>query len=112
MKEIKFEPGTKLYSVATGRIDPLMKVSRDAVAYVKKRPGFMGVNMTPDGQYTLWLFDSLVNAIGAKQLMKFRGIQCGTNISEFEVNSNDEIRFLGVAAGKDKGKGYQNENNN
>lgn len=106
--EIKI--GTKVYSVATGKIEPLMKASREAVKYVSKRPGFIGLHNTDDGNYTLWLFDTVNNAIGAKNLMKYRDIECGKNICEFEITAEDTIEFRGVAAGKDKGKGYDKPN--
>lgn len=94
-----------VYSVATGRIDPLMESSVKAIQFVKKRKGFVGVHATEDGNFTLWLFDSLENAQGAKAQMKYKGILVGQNICEFEVE-DDSIVFKGVAAGKDKGKGY------
>ena len=106
MREAKIEPGTKLYSVSTGRVDPLMKASRDAVMFISKKEGFIGLHPTPDGNYTLWLFDSVNNAIGAKNLMKYRGIEVGNNICEFEMATDNTLEFRGVAAGKDKGKGY------
>lgn len=106
-KEIKkIEPGTRVFSVATGVVSPFLKKSRAAVDYITKLEGFVAVHPTPDGQYTLWLFDSVQNAIGAKNLMDHKGIQVGNNICEFEVAKDDAIEFRGVAAGKDKGKGY------
>ena len=105
---MEIKPGTKLYSVATGRIDPLMESSVKAIQFVKKRRGFVGVQATEDGNFTLWLFDTIENAIGARTQMRYRGIAVGKNICEFEVEDDETISFKGVAAGKDKGKGYEN----
>lgn len=104
---MEIKPGMKLYSVATGRIDPLMESSVKAIQFVKKRRGFVGVQATEDSNFTLWLFDTVENAIGAKSQMKFRGIAVGKNICEFVVEDDETISFKGVAAGKDKGKGYE-----
>lgn len=107
MEQKKIADGTRVFSVSTGRVDVFFKKSREAAEYVVKRPGFIGVHPTEDGNYTLWLFDTVNNAIGAKNLMKFRGIQVGNNICEFEIKDEGQtIEFVGVAAGKDKGKGY------
>ena len=102
------EPGTHLFSVATGRIDALSKASRKAVKLVSEQEGFIGVNPTPDNNFTLWLFDTKWHAQRAKNIMEFKGIECGNNICEFEMQENDTISFVGVAAGKDQGKGYVN----
>ena len=103
------EPGTRLFAVATGMVSPFMKQSREAVDYITHLDGFTAVNFTPDGNYTLWLFDSVENAIFGKNLMNSKGIEVGNNISEFEVLNGETLQFKGVAAGKDKGKGYDNE---
>ncbi len=105
---MEIKEGTKLYSVATGRIDPLMETSAKAIQYVKKRRGFVGIHTTDDSNFTLWMFDSLENAVNGKKGMKSQGIVVGNNICEFEVTAEDTIEFRGVAAGKDKGKGYGN----
>lgn len=108
MKEkTKLEVGMRLFSVATGRIEPMMKASRKAVKLISEQEGFIGVHPTNDNQFSLWLFDSKWHAQRAKNLMTFKGIECGSNICEFELAENDEIKFKGVASGKDQGKGYE-----
>lgn len=106
MKQKEIETGTHLFSVATGMASPFMKKSRAAVDYITKLDGFVAVHFTPDGQYTLWLFDTVNHAIEARNLMNHKGIEVGNNICEMEVTAPDTMDFVGVAAGKDKGKGY------
>lgn len=73
---------SKGYTVATGNVNPLLKRSREAVKYIKTLEGFVGVHPTPYG--TLWIFDTKNNAKGARNLMEYNGIQCGTNICEVD----------------------------
>lgn len=76
-----------VWTVATGNVDPLKKASRKAVELVKGLEGFVAVHSHyPHG--TLWLFDSLNNAKGARNQMEAKGIQCGTNICRGWINGS------------------------
>lgn len=107
MENKELEIGTHLFSVSTGRVSPFMKKSKEAVDYIVKLDGFVAIHPTPDGEYTMWLFDSVGAAIRGKNLMEHKGIECGNNICEFELTAPNTVDFRGVAAGKDKGKGYK-----
>lgn len=68
-----------VWSVSTGRVNPLLKRSREAVNYIMALEGFVGAYpVQPHG--TLWFFDSKNNAKGARNLMEAKGIQTGRNI--------------------------------
>lgn len=72
----------KAYTVAIGNI-PLFprKETRQAVEYIKTLKGFIGVHpVYPRG--TLCLFETKNDAIGARNLMRAKGIHCGDNICE------------------------------
>lgn len=107
MENKELEIGTHLFSVPTGRATPFLKRSKKAIDYITSLEGYVGTHPTFNGDYTLWLFDSVEHAKAAKKLMDRKGIGCGNNISEFEVKDDETIKFLGVAEGKDKGKGYE-----
>lgn len=75
----------KAYTVATGNVNPLMKRSRQAVKYITKLEGFLGVHPAPP-RGTLWLFDTENNAKIARNKMEDKGIVCGVNICEVEFD--------------------------
>ena len=101
---------TRLFSVPTGRATPFLKRSKKAVEYITSLEGYVGAHSTFDGDYTLWLFDTVEHALQASKLMSKKGIECGNNICEYVWLDDDVIQFIGVAAGKDKGKGYDPAN--
>lgn len=70
-----------LYSVATGAINPFMKPSRDAVAFMRKQEGFVAIH--PENEHTLFLYDSRNNAKIARNMAISKGIKCGNNICRF-----------------------------
>lgn len=74
-----------MYSVATGKINLLSKASRDAVEFMKKQEGFCALQM-PDPWHTLFLYDSMNHAKGARNLATKEGIQCGRNICRFRYD--------------------------
>ena len=82
-----------LWSVATGNVNPIMKRSREAVKYIQTLDGFVAVHPTPDGRGTLWLFDSENNAKGARNLLRAKGVKCGSNICRFRWDGGAEMIF-------------------
>lgn len=80
------EPGTELFSIATGRIDIMRKDSRKASEFISKQEGFLAVNPLPE--YTLWFFDSLNHAKAARNMMKAKGVQTGDNICKFIISAD------------------------
>ena len=80
------EPGTELFSVATGRIDIMRKESRAASRFISKQEGFMAV--FPDPGHTLWFFDTLNHAKMARNLIRAEGAQTGDNICRFIVGED------------------------
>jgi len=93
MSEANLKPGSTVYSVATGRVSIFSKASRDAVKYVSKLDGIIGVNVHDD--FTLWFFDSANNAKMARNLMEDKGIACGKNICEFRVADDGVPEMVG-----------------
>lgn len=77
----------KGYTVATAIVNPLMKRSRQAVKFIEKQDGLLGVHPTARG--TLWIFDSKANAIRAKNVLESEGIKTGDNIVEIEFDMPD-----------------------
>lgn len=75
----------KLWTVATGGVDPSKKESRQAAEYITKLHGFVGVHLM-DIYHVLWLFDTENNAKIARNKMEGKGIQCGTNICDVYVD--------------------------
>ena len=102
------EKNTRLFSVSTGRVTPFLRRSKKAAEYITTLNGYVGAHPTLDGDYMLWLFETAEQALEARKLMSKKGIECGNNICEFEWLDDDVIQFVGVAEGKDKGKGYVN----
>ena len=83
MKKKKFEIEgiQKGYSVATGNFDIKKKASREAVKYAGTLEGLVcAIDCYPRG--LLWIFDTLNNAKGARNLMNSKGIVTGNNICE------------------------------
>ncbi len=74
----------KAWTVATGAINPFVKASREAAAFITKLKGFVAVH--PDTRGTLWLFDSKESAKAAKKKMGDKGIQTGNNICPCEID--------------------------
>ena len=98
--------GERLFSVSTSRLDWAGKVGAEIAEDISNLDGFVGMHITEDRYYIIWLFDSLENAENAQGMIYSRDIYVGNNICEFEMMEDDTIEFRGVAAGKDKGKGY------
>lgn len=77
---------TIVYTVGCGRILPLptdrkqlRKGMEDAIEFIKKLDGFVGVHSV-GLWYTLLLFNSVNNAKGARNLLRSRDVQCATYI--------------------------------
>ena len=85
-KQKTLDPGTELFSVATGRIDIMRKDSRKASEFISKQEGFLAVNPLPE--YTLWFFDSLNHAKAARNMMKAKGVQTGDNICKLIISAD------------------------
>lgn len=74
----------KAWSVAVGNINPLQKSSRNAVKYISKLKGFVGISPHyPHG--TLCFFKTENDAKIARNMMDAKGIQTGNNICEMDV---------------------------
>ena len=80
------EPGTELFSIATGRIDIMRRDSRKASDFICKQEGFLAVY--PSREHTLWFFDSLNHAKAARNMMKAKGVQTGDNICKFIISAD------------------------
>ena len=79
----------KVWSVAIGNVNPLMKESREAVKFIKTLKGFKGVfPHYPHG--TLIFFETENTAKRARNIMESKGIQTGTNICEFEIGGDSD----------------------
>ena len=81
------------WAFGTGRINPLMKRSRQAVEYIKSQPGFIGVHF-PEPKHSLWIFDDENNAKKAKNLAEAKGIVCGKECVKMFV----EKQYIGRQA--------------
>lgn len=81
MEELR--PGERIWSVATGSVNPFIRKSRKAVEYVKGLDGLRGVH--PSSRGTLWFFTSKDAAVRARNLMMGKGIICGRNVCGFTV---------------------------
>lgn len=82
----KQDDEVSVWSVAVGNLPlfPSKKV-RQAVDFIKEQDGFIGFHpVYPYG--TLCLFRTENDAKGAKNMMRFKGIQVGNNICEVYIN--------------------------
>lgn len=71
----------EVWTVAVGNL-PIFptKASRDLIKTAKSLDGFVGIYpMYPHG--TLLLFDSENNAKGGRNILRFKGHKCGSNIA-------------------------------
>ena len=78
-------PGETLWAVASGKIKPWLRKSREAVDYIAGLPGYVAVHIVPEDGRTLWFFETLNDAKGARNLMRSKGIAVGANISKWDV---------------------------
>lgn len=80
----------EVYTVAVGNIPMLPKMLmpkavKAAIKLISEQEGLIGVTpMYPRG--TLLLFDTENNAKGARNVLRFNGVQCGTNICKAYVD--------------------------
>ena len=81
--------GEILYSVATGHVNPFKKASREAVKMLSVQPGFVACHACERG--TLWFFDSLNNAKGARNVARAEGVICGENICKFVYSDGEFV---------------------
>ena len=96
MEELR--PGERIWSVATGSVNPFMKRSRKAVEYIKGLDGLRCVY--PSGRGTLWFFASKDAAVRARNLMMGKGIKCGRNVCGFTVAA-DGVPEMGKPDGEE-----------
>ncbi len=85
-KDKKREDETIVFTVGCGRIIPiptdarkLRKGMEEALEYIKKLDGFIGVHLV-DLWHTLLLFDTENNAKGARNLLRAKDVQCANYI--------------------------------
>ena len=82
----------ELWTVATGNL-PLIpflarKRQKEAILYIAEQDGFVGfAPIRPRG--TLCLFDSENNAKGARNMMRLKGIKCGSNICKVYIDEEE-----------------------
>ena len=80
----------EVYTVAVGNLPALPKFMMPkkvtkAIELIKEQEGFIGAcPCYPHG--TLLLFDTENNAKGARNVLRFNGVQCGTNICKAYVD--------------------------
>lgn len=91
-----------IYSVASGRISPWRRRSREALDLISKQDGFEGLHVMPDLR-TLFFFDTRQNAIRAKNVMDSKGIPTGKNVCRFKVGDDGVPEFDEPEAEKWKG---------
>lgn len=86
------------WTVAVGRIPliPWRKGVKEAIKLIKEQEGFMAIHPVA-GRGTLLLFDSENNAKGARNVLRFHGVQCGSEICKVFVDK----RYLGGSDGKE-----------
>lgn len=75
----------KVYTVATGNVNPFMKASRKAMEFMRDQEGMLGIYHGGE-RGLLWLFDTKNNAKIARNKAKAEGIVCGKNICEAYVD--------------------------
>lgn len=85
----------RLYSVATGTIDPSDPKSVEAAEFVKGLPGMTGVYPGGD-RGMLWMFDSFDHARSAMKQMSEAGIITGKNICKFRMRNGGAAEFQSV----------------
>ncbi len=85
----------KLYSVATGTVDPSNPMSVEAVEFIRDLPGMVGVYPGSE-RGMLWMFDSLGHAESAKEKMTEKGIVTGKNICKFKMRKDGATEFISV----------------
>lgn len=85
-KNKKREDETIVFTVGCGRIIPiptdarkLRKGMKEALEYIKKLDGFIGVHPV-DLWHTLLIFDTENNAKGARNLLRAKDVQCANYI--------------------------------
>lgn len=78
----------ELYSVSVGNLPmfpTLRKRTREAIKIIKQQEGLVAIHPCyPKG--TLLLFDTENNAKGARNMLRFHGIECGVNICKVYVD--------------------------
>ena len=94
----------RLWTVATGGVDPSKKASRKAAEYIIKLHGFKAVHIL-DLYHMLWLFDTENNAKIARNKMESKGIVCGKNICP--VNVDDKYMKGKATDGEDPNRENQ-----
>lgn len=83
----------KVWSVATGNVDPRIKGCRRAVSFIKKQKGLIGGHPHPPNG-SLWLFRTEDDAKRARNRMEARGILCGDNICEGEIEGEQNLEKI------------------
>lgn len=84
------------WAISTGNVDPLKRKSREAVKFISKQQGFIGVHdcrMSGQKYGTLWFFDSENAAKIARNNGRAKGILFGVNITRWIVGADSVPEF-------------------
>ncbi len=81
--------GEILFSVATGHVNAFKKASREAVKMLSTQPGFVASHPCERG--TLWFYDTLNHAKGARNVARAEGVICGVNICKFVYHNGQFV---------------------
>ena len=100
LKEWHGEPGQKVYSITTGPIRTDKSTCRSAVRFIRRQRGLL--TRAGDAKGTLWFFDSIKNALAARQAMTVVQIKTSERIGEFKVSENNSIDYVREVTEKEK----------
>ncbi len=99
LKQWHGEEGQKVYSVTTGAINKDRSSSRKAARYIRRQRGLC--TRAGDKRGTLWFFDSLKNALKARENMTAVQIKTDAKIGEFVVTEKNTIDFVRTVSEKE-----------
>ncbi len=92
LKEWHGNPGQLVYAIRTGPIRKGRSSCRTAVRYIRRQRGLL--TRAGNDSVTLWFFDSLKNALQARQNMTLVKIKTDEGIGEFVVNMKNSIDYV------------------
>ncbi len=86
------EPGQLVYAIRTGPIRKERSSCRAAVRYIRRQRGLL--TRAGNDSVALWFFDSLKNAVKARENMTAVQIKTDKKIGEFVVNMKNSIDYV------------------